>query len=209
MRRARVAERLKRAFVTVAALVWTLGGSPAAAQQCTAGIQTVAGTVVLGDGGPATEAVLNFPNAVAVDTAGNLYIADTSNNRVRKVNTAGGITTVAGTGVAGSGGDCGPATAATLNGPFGVAVDSSGNFYIADSYNNRIRKVTTAGIITTVAGSGVGGYRGDGGSATAAELYWPGGVALDAAGNLYIADSDNSVIRHPPSMIDYHSLFPL
>ena len=121
-----------------------------------------------------------------MDSAGNLYIADTGNNRIRKVSN-GVITTVAGNGTAGFSGDNGPATSAQLYDPAGVAVDSAGNLYIADTGNNRIRKVSN-GVITTVAGNGTAGFSGDGGPATSAQLNDPQGVAVDSAGNLYIAD---------------------
>ena len=146
-----------------------------------------------GDGGPATAAALNYPSGVAVDSSGNLYIADTGNHRVRKVTASGIMTTIAGNGEEGFSGDNGPATAARLIQPSGVAVDSGGNVYIADAGNNRIRKVTPAGIITTVAGGG--DVVGDDGPATAAGLNFPSDVAVDAAGNLYIADHFNSRVR--------------
>ena len=119
-------------------------------------ITTIAGTDAGSrDGGPATEALLTFPYGVAVDDQGNLYIADTENHRIRKVDTDGIITTFAGTGEEGFGGDGGPATEAKLDWPSGVAVDAGGNVYIADQENERIRKVGTDGIITTFAGSGL------------------------------------------------------
>ncbi len=159
-------------------------------------ITTVAGTGIsgfTGDNGPAASAQLFYPLAVAVDAAGNLYIADEIGERIRKVGN-GVITTVAGNGNPGSGGDGGPATSAQLNSPVGIALDSAGNLYIADSSNNRIREVTN-GVITTVAGNGQRGNSGDGGPATGAELNNPFGVAFDSAGNLYIADTGNNTIR--------------
>ena len=162
-------------------------------------ISTVAGTGKAGysgDNGPAASATLNFPSGVAVDGSGNVYIADTSNNRVRKVSAASGaITTVAGNGTAGYGGDGAAATSAELNNPQGVAVDANGNLYIADSNNSRIREVTAGGWITTAAGNGSAGFGGDGAAATSAQLNFPGGVAVSAAGNLYIADTGNLVVR--------------
>ena len=146
-----------------------------------------------GDNGPATSAQLNQPWGVAVDAAGNVYIADTVNNRIRKV-ANGVISTVAGNGTLGYSGDDGPATSAQLSWPAGVAVDSAGNLYVADQNNNRIRKVSN-GVITTVAGNGMPGYSGDNGPATSAKLYGPVGVAVDSAGNLYIADQPNNRIR--------------
>jgi uncharacterized protein (TIGR03437 family) len=154
-------------------------------------ITTIAGNGsadFFGDGGPATSAQLRVPDAVAVDVAGNIYVADTANNRIRKVDTAGTISTIAGTGQPGFSGDDGPATAARISRPRGIAVDAFGNLYIADVGNNRIRKVTH-GIISTVAGTGEGGFSGDGGPALAARLLFPGAVAVDQARNLYIAES--------------------
>jgi sugar lactone lactonase YvrE len=159
-------------------------------------IQTFAGNGTpgySGDGGPATSAEVNDPFAVAADAAGNLYIADYGNNRIRKVS-GGVITTVAGNGTQGYSGDNGAATSAELNYPIGVAVDSAGNLYIADAFNQCIRKVSK-GVITTVAGNGTPGYSGDNGPAASAELAYPFGVAVDSAGNLYIADNGNNRIR--------------
>ena len=162
-------------------------------------LSTLAGTGTPGynGDGPATSANVYNPQGVAVDSVGNVYIADTSNNRIRKITPGTGvISTVAGTGVGGFTGEGGPATGARVNAPVGMAVDAAGNFYFADYYNQRIRKVTVAtGIISTVAGSGVAGFLGDGGVATAAQLSYPTGVAVDTAGNLYIADSSNHRIR--------------
>jgi sugar lactone lactonase YvrE len=161
-------------------------------------ISTVAGggTNELGDGGPATSATLNSPAGVAIDSAGNLFIADFNDRRIRKVSSSGIITTIAGGGSASNRlGDDGPATSAQLGGPSGVAVDSAGNLFIADELGNRIRKVSTLGIITTVAGNGSSGYSGDGGPATSARLSLPSDVAVDSAGNLFIADSFNNRIR--------------
>jgi uncharacterized protein (TIGR03437 family) len=148
-----------------------------------------------GDGNAATGAQLNGPQGLAVDSAGNLYIADTQNHRVRKVAANGTISTVAGTGTAGFGGDGGAATSAQLNAPFGVAVDAAGNLYIAEFGDNRVRKVSTNGNIGTIAGSGVSGFSGDGGQATSAQLNGPRGVAVGPEGNVYIADSGNNRVR--------------
>ena len=156
-----------------------------------------------GDGGPATRAELAFPYDVAVDSTGNIYVADTGNQRIRKVTPEGIISTVAGTGGWGSGGDGGSATAAQLGMPTGVAVDGAGNIYIADYRNQRIRRVTPDGIIGTVAGTGAPGFGGDGGPATSAALNYPQHLALDRDGNLYIADVYNYRIRKvtPDGMI--------
>jgi len=161
-------------------------------------ITTVAGNgtgTFAGDGGPATIGSLDLPQGVALDAAGNLYIADTSNSRIRKVATNGIITTVAGKGGSSYSGDGGAATNAGLSLPSGVAVDTAGNLYIADKSNNRVRKVATNGIISTVAGNGTTPFAGDGGAATNASLYLPSGLVFDALGNLYIADQDNDRVR--------------
>jgi uncharacterized protein (TIGR03437 family) len=161
-------------------------------------MSTVAGTMqgFGGDGGGATGALLDTPTALVFDAAGNLYIADTNNHRVRKVGKDGNITTFAGNGLAAGFGDGGPATSASLNSPEGLAIDNSGNIYVADTASHRVRKITPDGTITTVAGNGSGGFQGDGGPATAASLYYPKGIAVDPlSGNLYIADWLNSRIR--------------
>lgn len=209
-------------------------------------ITTIAGTGVAGfsgDGGPATYATLNAPRGIAVDSSGNIYIADLGNSRVREISngiittilgnpgndpvmgtqvlgpvglaldrsgnlfiadgpnnrvlkyTNGVATVIAGTGAFGYSGDNGPATSATLYDPSGVAVDASGNVYIADTTNNAIRKIQTDGTITTVSGNGTPGYSGDNGPATSATLFGPLGVALDASGSVYIVDRGNERIR--------------
>ena len=150
-----------------------------------------------GDGGPATNASLHFPSGIAVDGSGNLFIADKSNHRIRRVDTATDIiTTVAGDGTASFSGDAGPATGAGLRAPFGIVVDVSGNLFISDKSNHRIRRVDTAtGVITTVAGDGAAGFSGDGGPATSTRLNLPRGVVVDASGNLFISDTFNHRIR--------------
>ena len=161
-------------------------------------ITTVAGNAgggYNGDNQPAINAYLAAPRGVAVDTAGNLFIADQINCRIRKVSTNGIITTVAGVGGAGYNGDNQPAITAALYYPDGVAVDNVGNIFIADQNNNRIRKVGTNGIITTVAGIGAAGYNGDNQPAIVAALNYPNGVTVDSAGDLYIADQVNNRIR--------------
>ena len=145
-----------------------------------------------GDGGLASQALLNRPAALCYDSAGNLYIADRDNFRVRKVDSSGKISTVAGTGTFGYTGDNGPAASALIGTPQGLAVDSSGNLYISDSVNNVVRKVTASGTISTFAGNGKTGYTGTNGPAIGASLNAPNGLALDAAGNLYIAETNNN-----------------
>jgi sugar lactone lactonase YvrE len=161
-------------------------------------ITTVAGTGMegfSGDGSQATQALLHLPTAVAVDSTGNLFIADSSNSRIRKVTAGGVISTVAGGGSQGFAGDGGQATSAGLNGPVGVAVDPSGKLFITDFLDQRVRKVTPNGVITTIAGNGTQGYSGDGGPATSAQLNQPWGIAVDGSGSVFIADLVNHCIR--------------
>ena len=161
-------------------------------------ISTLAGNGSMGysgDGGLAVNAKLYLPGAAAVDPCGNLIIADTFNNCLRKVDAFGVITTVAGNGLAGYSGDGGLAVNARLNAPNGLAFDLNGNLYVSDANNNCIRKIDVNGIITTVAGNGVAGFAGDGGAATNASLNAPGGIVLDSFGNLFIADSGNNRVR--------------
>jgi len=161
-------------------------------------LATNAGTGIVGnsgDTGQATSATLSDPHAVAFDANGNLYLADAQNHVIREVSKAGIITTVAGIeGQEGYGGDNGPATSAYLDTPTGVAIDTNGNIFIADSHNHRVREVTS-GTITTIAGTGVAGFSGDGAAATAAQLALPSAVAIDSTGNVYIADTNNHRIR--------------
>lgn len=161
-------------------------------------ISTIAGTGFAGyggDGGPATSALLDSPTALSFDGAGNLFISDQFNNRIRRVATSGIITSIAGNGTIGYSGDGGPATSASLAQNWGVVSDKQGNVYVSDPIFNRVRKIATNGIITTVAGNGIYGYSGDGGPATAASLRVPVGLSLDNEGNLYIGDADNHCIR--------------
>jgi sugar lactone lactonase YvrE len=194
--------KILRTIGVAAGLLAGLLGSTAGAQgilTVTPGrtISTTAGTGVVGytgDNGAATSATLAYPSGVAYDASGNLFLADANNHVVREVLKTGTITTVAGTGIEGFSGDGAAATAAQLDTPTGVAIDSSGNLYIADSHNHRIRKVS-GGTITTVAGTGIAGFSGDSGVATAAQLALPSALAVDASGNLYIADTNNHRIR--------------
>ena len=163
-------------------------------------IATIAGTGTAGyghDGGAATAASLNNPVRLALDGAGNLYVADSGNHRVRRIDAADStISTVAGTGDPGSAGDGGAATAAQLFAPYGLVVDGAGNLFIADTFNHRVRRVDAAsGNIATAAGTGSAGFGGDGGAATAAQLDGPHDVAVDTAGNLYVADATNHRVR--------------
>ena len=150
----------------------------------------------LGDLAAATGAELYRPAGLAVDKQGNVYIADTGNNRIRKVDTKGIITTVAGSGkYYGDGGDGGPATSAHLSFPFGVAVARDGTVYIADTGNNRLRQITPSGVILALAGTGSAGFAGDGGQASMARLAAPEGISLDGKGNLFVADTVNLRVR--------------
>ena len=173
-------------LITPAGIVTTIAGN---------GAGTPASGAFSGDGGPATSASLNNPTAVTVNTAGVIYIADQFNQRIRQVAVNGIITTIAGNGNAGFSGDGGPATAATLNYPGGITLDAAGNLYFNDDLNFRTRRISTGGTISTVAGSGVQGFSGDGGPATAASLNGNFGVTFDSSGNMYIADSTNNRVR--------------
>lgn len=148
-----------------------------------------------GDGALAPSAQLNVPSAVARDAAGNLFIADTGNHRIRRVNVDGAISTYAGNGTAGFGGDGAAASAAQLNNPSGLVIDGDGNLYLADTGNHRVRRITPGGTISSVAGTGTAGNAGDGGAATSAQLSYPSGLAIDTAGNVYVADSGNNRVR--------------
>lgn len=148
-----------------------------------------------GDGGDALSARLDTPTCIALDLTGNVFINDQRNNCVRKISPSGIITTVAGTGSAGFSGDGGPATNARLDANWGMTIDNSGNIYICDQSNHRIRKVNASGIITTIAGTGTPGYSGDGGPAISANLNSPMGIAVDKAGNIYFSDSYNFCVR--------------
>ena len=161
-------------------------------------INTLIGTGSLtfaGDGGPSQAATIGTPRAVIMDKSANFYVTDTSNYRVRKIGPNGTVSTIAGSGTPSYIGDNGPATSAGLNSPYALAVDLRGNLYIAENSGNRIRRVDTNGIITTYAGTNAGGYSGDAGPANVAKLNSPSGLACDAAGNLYIADTGNFRIR--------------
>lgn len=197
---------MKKFYISLCAAVAAIGLPMMASAQCTTAsvISTVAGNHTkgyTGDGGPANEAQMRSPYAVLTDASDNVYIADYFNHAVRKVSTSGVITTIVGDGVAGYTGDGGPASAARLNGPAGITFDAAGNLYIADKFNERIRRVdATTGIITSVAGNGAhGGWNGaafgNGGMATAASLTYPIATAFDASGNMYIADNGSQTVR--------------
>jgi sugar lactone lactonase YvrE len=158
-----------------------------------AGVQSNCCVYYSGDGGQATDADIYIPSDVKIDAQGNIYIADYGNRRIRKINTLGIISTIAGNGIGTYTGDGGQATAATLHDAITLDIDASGNIYFTDIYNNCVRKINTAGIITTIVGNGTAGFSGDGGQATAARLNNPYGIALDAAGNIYISDSNTRI----------------
>jgi streptogramin lyase len=155
-------------------------------------VTTLAGSGSAGaDNGTGTAASFYYPVGVAVDASGNVYVADAGNNLIRKITSGGVVTTLAGTGSAGA--DNGTGTAASFSNPIGVWVDASGNVYVADEYNNLIRKITSGGVVTTLAGSGSAGAGN--GTGTAASFYSPTGVAVDTSGNVYVADANNNLIR--------------
>ena len=161
-------------------------------------ISTIAGTGSFGfagDGSTATSGQLNLPHGIAVDSGGNVYVADWGNNRIRKIASGGNISTVAGNGLGSYSGDAGAATSAQFNVPSAVAVDSAGNIYIADTANNAVRQITAKGVVSTFAGTGIAGFSGDGAAANKAQLSAPQSLAVDTAGNVYIADSGNLRVR--------------
>jgi len=186
---------VKQAYVSVIINLSLLffSASGVQAQNTILGASTFAGqTRPTGDGSLAGQAVLNRPAGLCYDAAGNLYIADLYNYRVRKVDASGRISTVAGTGTFGYTGDNGPATSALIGTPKALALDTAGNLYISDTNFQVVRKVATNGTITTVAGNGNTGSSGIGGPATSASLNGPGGLAVDSSGNIYIADTNNN-----------------
>jgi sugar lactone lactonase YvrE len=161
-------------------------------------VSTLAGSGSYGStDGTGTAAIFAFPNGVALDASGNVYVADTNNNKIRKITSAGVVSTFAGSGTQGS--IDGTGTAASFDYPTGVAVDASGNVYVADTFNNKIRKITPAGVVSTLAGSGAQGSTDATG--TAASFHYPAGVAVDAAGNVYVADYNNHKIRKITSVL--------
>jgi sugar lactone lactonase YvrE len=193
--------RYSRIALSAAALLLAMSGSIQAQGILTvtpgSSVATSAGTGAAGyagDGGAAISATLASPSAVAYDASGKLYLADAQNHVVREISKSGQISTIAGTGIEGYGGDGAAATAALLDTPTGVALDASGSVFIADSHNHRIRKVS-GGTITTIAGTGAQGFSGDGSAATAAQLSLPSAVAVDSSGNVYVADTNNQRIR--------------
>jgi len=194
-----ICSEMKTRWCVLAVLAWTGlvdRSAPAAdSPQTTYRIQTVAGSAWMGDGGPASAAQIGAIQGVAADRLGNVYLSDTDNSRVRRVDTKGIITTVAGTGVAGFSGDGGPATAAQLNLPYGLAADAAGYLYIADLGNNRVRRIAPDGTISTVAGNGYMASAGEGEIATQAPLLMPRNVAVDSIGNFYISEFEGHRVR--------------
>jgi len=172
-------------------------------------ITTIAGNGIYnysGDGGPAKSAQIGSPSGIAFDSQGNLFVADTANGIVRKISASGTVTTFAGDGLFQDGGDGGPATSAHFINPTGIAVDSQGNVFIGDQNAYRVRKVALDGTITTVAGTGKGGYSGDGGPGPSAQINTPGGLAVDSSGNLYISDNGNHRIRKVSTTWHHHNV---
>src|ERR1022692_2133409 len=188
---------MKITYYSALLLVWasTAGAAGADFQRATYQMATVAGSAQIGDGGPATAAQMGAIQGIAVDRLGNLYLSDSDHHRVRKIDTKGVITTIAGTGLAGFSGGGGPATAAQLNTPYGLAVDRAGALYVADYNNNRVRRIGPDGVISTFAGSGGNASSGDNGPATAAQLLEPRNVAVDAAGTVYISEFGANRVR--------------
>ena len=187
---------MKLTYCSLLFLIGTGAGAAGAQfQRATYYMATVAGSGQIGDGGPATAAQIGAIQGVAVDRLGNVYLSDSDHHRVRRIDTKGVIATIAGTGFAGFGGDGGPATAAQLNTPYGLAVDLAGAVYVADHGNNRVRRIGPDGVITTFAGSGGNASSGDGGSASAAQLLEPRNVAVDALGNVYISEFGANRVR--------------
>ncbi len=187
---------MNRCLYCLYCIVVFMGFLPVASGQIISGFAGNGTVGYSGDGGAAASARLDSPTSIATDRYGNIYINDQFNYAVRKVSTSGIITTIAGTGSFGFSGDNGPATAARLNGNWGIATDTAGNVYITDQFNYRVRKVNAAtGVITTIAGTGAAGYTGDGSSATAATFNKPLGIATDEAGNIFVGDIDNYCVR--------------
>lgn len=195
----RMTNNLLLAACCVIALLWASG---AAAQ---VKVTTAAGGFI-NDSNPGTASALQSPTDVAMDSKGNAYVTDNIDQRIRELTTTGILKTIAGTGLAGYGGDGGLASKATISFPRGIVVDSKGNIIFCDMANNRIRKIAPNKIITTIAGTGVAGFSGDGGPATAAMIHFPLGLSLDKAGNLYFADRGNQRIREVDSSGIVHTL---
>ena len=184
---------MRRCLYLIPILLSMLSGVSDAQTKVLSSIAGVGAGGYLSDGLPATAANINNPKCIAIDGAGNMYIADYSNQRIRKVDATGIISTIAGTGTSGYTGDGGPATSANINSPWGIATDVSGDIFF--STGTAVREINTSGIITTIAGTGTAGYSGDGGAATIATLNGARGIAVDAYGDVYIADANNNCIR--------------